>query len=88
MELVSPIARKGVDQSRLPHKPCGGTLAGAVHFETTPGSRNMFGWKVIHPSHTGNCTLRVGDKPDEKYMRMLLPVDGSANEDGAFPCGR
>ena len=63
-------------------------MAGTVHFETTPGSRNMFSWKVIHPSAAGNCTIRVGETPNERDMRVAKPTDGSANEDGSFPCGR
>ena len=88
MELLSPIARKDVDQTRLPLKPCGGTRSGTVHFETTPGSRNLFAWKVIHPSPTGNCTIRVGDSPTETALRVVKPTDGSAHDDGSFPCGR
>lgn len=88
MEFLAPITRKDVDVTRLASRPCGGTVAGTVHFETTPGSRNMFSWKVIHPSPTGNCTIRVGDRPTESALRLVKPVDGSANEDGWFPCGR
>lgn len=82
------MTRKDVDNSRLPLKPCGGTTKGGIHFETTPGSRNMFAWKVIHPSHTGNCTIRVGATPDEAALHVVRPTDGSAYDDGSFPCGR
>ena len=90
MEFLSPISRKGADFSRLSLAPCGGTTAGMIHFETTPGSRNMFSWKVIHPSHYGNCTLRVGEAGATKTssMTVLHPLDGTGDENGVFPCGR
>lgn len=88
MELLSPIGRKDFDLNRTPLKPCGGTNAGTVHFETTPGSRNMFAWKIVHPSPTGNCTVRVGDAPTEAALKLVKPTDGSAHENGSFPCGR
>ena len=50
----------------------------------------MFSWKVIHPSHYGNCTLRVGEAGATKTssMTVLHPLDGSGDENGVFPCGR
>ena len=50
----------------------------------------MFSWKVIHPSHYGNCTLRVGEAGATKTssMTVLHPLDGTGDENGVFPCGR
>lgn len=90
MEFLSPISRKGIDFSRLSLSPCGGSTAGTIHYETTPGSRNMFSWKVVHPSHNGNCTLRVGESgaTSTSTMTVLHPLDGTGDENGVFACGR
>ena len=45
-------------------------------------------WKVIHPSRHGNCTIRLGDGPNENDFRTLFPLDKSADKKGRFPCGR
>jgi len=88
MELLSPLKRKDVDISRLGVRPCGGTKTGAVHYETTPGSRNLVAWRIHTPSLTGRCIIRVSDTPFEANMVIAKPTDGSAAEDGSFPCGR
>lgn len=59
-----------------------------MHFMATPNSRNYIAWKVLHPSHTGNCTIRLGEGPDESDFKVLMPLDKSANSKGSFPCGR
>lgn len=46
---------------------------------STPGSRNVIGWKVEHHSFNGNCTIRIGDVPDERKLKVLHPLDGSAD---------
>ena len=63
-------------------------MQGNVHFMTTPGSKNFVGWKVMHPAINGNCTVRIGDSPDEKHLISMHPLDGSGDEHGSFPCGR
>lgn len=88
MELLSPLKRKDVDSARLSVHPCGGTKIGPVHYETTPGSRNLVAWRIHTPSPTGKCTIRVSDSPVESDMIIATPTDGSAAEDGSFPCGR
>ena len=90
MELLTPVKRKNVDMSRLGSRPCGATKAGPVHYETTPGSRNLVAWKIHTPAPNGRCIIRVSDSPKEKDMKVALPTDGSANDslDGSFPCGR
>ncbi len=88
MELLSPLKRKDVDMSRLAMAPCGGTKLGAVHYETTPGSRNLVAWRILTPSPNGRCLVRVSDSPKERDMRLVRPTDGSAADDGTFECGR
>ena len=88
MELLSPLKRKDVDTNRLSARPCGGTKIGPVHYETTPGSRNLVAWKIHSPSATGRCVIKVSDSPLEQDMRIAKPTDGSAADDGSFPCGR
>ena len=72
----------------LHDQPCGGSLKGAVHFATTPGSRNFIAWKVTHSVPNGNCTIRMGTGPNENDFQVLFPLDKSANKNGQFPCGR
>ena len=85
---MSPKQRKIANYTYLSHPPCGGTEKGSVHFVAQPGSRNYIAWKIIHPSLTGNCTIRVGTGPDEDDFHVLMPLDKSANKKGSFPCGR
>ncbi len=51
-------------------------------------SRNYIAWKTIHPSHSGNCTIRLGNGPNEADFHVLHPIDNSSNVNGSFPCGR
>ena len=88
MELLSPIKRKDVDMSLLARSPCGGTKSGPVHYETTPGSRNIVAWRILKASPSGRCMVRVGDSPREGDLKLVKPTDGSAGDDGSFPCGR
>jgi len=59
-----------------------------VHYETTPGSRNLIGYRVHKESPNGTCFLRVADDPNDKTWEILKLTDGSQAEDGSFPCGR
>lgn len=88
MELLSPLKRKDVDMTRLAKRPCGGTKAGSVHYETTPGSRNIVAWRIHTAAKDGRCSIRVSDSPRESDYQLVLPTDGSASDDGTFPCGR
>ena len=88
MELLSPLKRKDVDVSMLAKGPCGGTKSGPVHFASTPGSRNVVAWRIHTPAKDGRCMVRVSDSPHEKSFVTLKPLDGSAADDGTFPCGR
>ncbi len=51
-------------------------------------------WRTIHAaSGDANCTVRLGqgldtEDQDEKRFITLIPKDGSADSNGAFPCGR
>ena len=80
--------RKVANVSALSIQPCGGTSKGFVHFVTTPGSKNYIAWKVVHPSQSGNCTLRMGQGADEDDFFVLHPLDKSGDKYGSFPCGR
>jgi hypothetical protein len=80
--------RKIGNYSLLGQQPCGGTARGNVHFMATPGSRNFIAWKIVHPSPKGNCTIRLGQGPDEGDFKVIFPLDKSANKKGSFPCGR
>lgn len=60
----------------------------SVHFVSSPGARNYVAWKTVHPSKKGNCTIRIGDGPNENDFTVLFPLDNSANKKGSFPCGR
>lgn len=42
----------------------------------------------MHPSPTGNCTVRLGEGLEEDDFLVLFPRDGSADTTGKFPCGR
>ena len=88
--MMTPIQRKVETTTTvsLGQQPCGGVPNGFVHYHSMPGSRNLVGWKVEYPSLTGNCTVRIGDVPDESKLQVLYPLDGSANDKGSFPCGR
>ena len=76
------------DPNKLYLRPCGGTIREPTHFETNPGSKNVIGWTVIERSEVGNCTMKIGSDPEGENMTVLYPLDGSADSNGAFPCGR
>lgn len=81
-----PVGNEIIDRREA---PCGGANSvGVVHFATRPGSRNLVGWKVINPAPEGNCSIRLGIGPNENEFVTLYPIDGSADDDGTFPCGR
>ena len=82
------MQRKDYKFANVNKKPCGGTSLGKVHYETTPGSRNLIGWKVKKASPTGTCVLRVGDDPRDTTLEVLKLTDGTQDKDGRFPCGR
>ena len=91
--MLDPKPRLFSNTSTLNNQPCGDADKGTVHYLGAPGSKNLVQWKVVHPSPDGNCTVRVGsgldsEETDEGKFIVLQPRDGSANEQGSFPCGR
>jgi len=76
------------DSNNLQLSPCGGTSRKPVHFETNPGSKNVIGWTVLERADNGNCTMKIGADPESASMFTLFPIDGSADDNGSFPCGR
>ena len=85
--MIAPIMRDG-ETRMLDVFPCGGTSPKPVHFEAMPGSKNNIGWTVIDRADNGNCTMQVSQPPDFEDWRVLYPLDGSADDNGKFPCGR
>jgi len=88
LTMLTPKSRPVTVLDKASTSICGDTQAGSVYFESSPGSRNLIGWKVDQPSLKGNCTLRIADSPQESHLKTLTPLDGSADEHGSFPCGR
>lgn len=86
--LIEPKVRTYSNTSLINQPPCGGATKGFIHYLAQPGSRNYIQWKVIHPSPTANCTVRIGVGLDEDEFIVLKPRDGTAHHDGSFPCGR
>ena len=76
------------DPNKLTLEPCGGTSRKPVHYEANPGSKNVIGWTVLERAENGNCTMKIGTDPEGRSLSVLFPLDGSANDDGVFPCGR
>jgi hypothetical protein len=85
---LSPIPRKVLNYSSLNQRPCGNASKGDIHFVTANGSVSFIAWKVVHPSPTGNCTVRLGQSADDRAFSVLKPIDKVSNKDGAFACGR
>lgn len=42
----------------------------------------------MHPSTSGNCTIKVAPGGDSDNFIVLKPNDGSGNNKGTFSCGR
>ena len=85
--MIAPIMRDG-DPKQALLSPCGGTDRKSVHYEANPGSKNVIGWTVIERAENGNCTMKIGASPDGGDFETLIPLDGSADDNGVFPCGR
>ena len=87
MSLLAPIERKDrlTTMTKPGAFPCEGVPSNKIHYMATPGSRNLIVWDVEHAALEGNCTIRYGTMND---FTVLYPVDGSADENGKFPCGR
>ena len=85
--MIAPIMRDG-DPKLLGQAPCGGTSRLPVHYESNPGSKNVIGWTTIERAENGNCTMKIGTAPDGSDFDVLIPLDGSADDSGSFPCGR
>ena len=63
--LLSPKSRRVTNSTNLAKGPCGATEPNGAHFIATPGSKNYFVWKIIHPSPKGNCTIRISSGTEE-----------------------
>jgi hypothetical protein len=86
--MVDPTPRIDSDTSTLNTEPCGTAEKSSTHYLSKPGSRNYVQWKVSKSSPDGNCTVRLGSGLDEDDFTVLKPTDGTADENGKFPCGR
>jgi len=52
------------------------------------GSRNYITWRTLKSHANSNCTIRISENHESNDFRLIRPLDGSDNFDGAFPCGR
>lgn len=88
MQMITPEPREEFLSGLTPQGFCGGYKSGSTHYEGLQGGRTLVGWRVTSPSVKGNCTIRIGNSPNEDKMILLRPLDGSADENGYFLCGR
>ena len=86
--LLEPRTRDLTDRNQPNQQPCGIAQKTKTHYLAEPGSRNYFQWRVLKAVHNGNCTVRFGTGLDESDFTVLYPLDGSADKNGKFPCGR
>ena len=74
--------------------PCGPSPPSATHWMGSQGSRNYITWRTLKSHPESNCTIRIAENREtaENHetndFRLIRPLDGSDNFDGAFPCGR
>lgn len=88
-KIILPIRRIGTSASQLNMSPCGGVERLKADTLTNKGSNLHFIWETVLPAKGSNCTVKISkglEKEDE--FSVLYPIDGSANKDGSFPCGR
>lgn len=88
--LVDPMVRNQTPTAMFEMAPCGHTPRGIVTYEGFPGQRNEVAWLIKEPAEDGNCTVRLntGFEDDQQNYKALYPVDGKADVNGKFPCGR
>ena len=86
--LISPVPRKHTPHNLAGERPCSGMEKGLSHLLAEPGSLNPISWKIDMPDETGTCTIRMSNEGDFGDFITLMPTDGSADENGIFPCGR
>ena len=88
-KIILPIRRIGTSASQLNMSPCGGVERLKADTLTNKGSNLHFIWETVVPAKGSNCTVKIskGLEKDDEFS-VLYPTDGSANKDGAFPCGR
>ena len=88
-QVLFPIRRMGTSNMILGDRPCGGNEKKASKTLTTQDSTFNFIWKVLVPENSGNCTVKIPNgKLDEKYFKLLEPINGKINDDGSFTFGR
>ena len=86
--LIDPVPRYDTSSIQIENQPCGGRPKGDSHTLAEPGSINPVSWMVIHASLNSNCTVNLLDSKNPKEAVVLNPLDGSADSNGKFPCGR
>ena len=88
-EILLPIRRSGTSETKLNVAPCGGVQKKLANSLVKKGSAFSFIWEILIPESSGKCTVKISPGLDvEQNFTLLLPTDGSANEEGAFECGR
>lgn len=60
---------------------------GKSHLLEEPGSIQPISWHIFTPAENGRCQIALIDNLDYNFREVLPPTDGSADEDGWFPCG-
>lgn len=86
--LISPVPRNFTPRNVTDLHPCSGMSKGFSHLLAEPGSLNPISWKIDTPDKSGTCQVRISDSSDFGTFTTLFPTDGSANDEGVFPCGR
>ena len=49
---------------------------------------NPVSWMIRTPEALSTCTIRISNENDFGNFTTLFPTDGSADDEGVFPCGR
>ena len=86
--MLYPVPRLHTKHDLKDVEPCGGMAKGKSHLLSEPGSLNPISWMVKSADGDGICQIRLSDGTDDGDYTVLHPTDGSADEDGNFPCGR
>ena len=88
LHLLEPLARTYESRSTVNQGPCGPSPAGPTHWIGSQGSRNYITWRTLKSNANSNCTIKISEHKESENFRLIRPLDGSDNFDGAFPCGR
>lgn len=89
-QLIDPVMRTGTSATEFNRSPCGFQPQGVVSYEGFPGKQNEVAWLINEPSQNGKCMVKLNSEFEEDMIsfQTLFPVDGSADINGKFPCGR